>query len=101
MRSTPGSSRSRPQRMGRFAMRREGSPWQGLGTVLLKELADHLDSIRMPLLTLLMVATAAVPFYIAVERLRSTTEAFPVLKLFNPGEAISVVQFLAFVLPVI
>src|SRR5215467_1170541 len=73
MRSTPGSSRSRPQRKGRFAMRREGSPWQGLGTVLLKELADHFDSARMVL-----------------------------LKLFNPGgQTLSVVAILGFVIPVI
>ena len=40
-------------------MRREGSPWQGLGTVVVKELADHFDSARMPLLALLKVAPAA------------------------------------------
>ena len=28
-------------------MRREGSPWQGLGVVMLKELSDHLASARM------------------------------------------------------
>ena len=27
-------------------MRREGSPWQGLDTVVLKELADHFDSAQ-------------------------------------------------------
>ena len=47
-------------------MRREGSPWQGLGTVLLKELADHFDSLRMLGLALLTVLAAAVPFYLAV-----------------------------------
>ena len=41
-------------------MRREGSPWQGLGTVLLKELSDHFDGARMLLLALLMVFAAAV-----------------------------------------
>ena len=34
-------------------MRREGSPWQGLGVVFLKELSDHLTSARMRVLELL------------------------------------------------
>src|SRR5216684_2917867 len=104
MRSTPASSRSRPRRKGRFAMRREGSPWQGLGTVLLKELADHFDSARMLLLALLMVLAAAVPFYSAVEQLRTTTseDPFLLLKLFNPGgQTLSVVAILGFVIPVV
>jgi ABC-2 type transport system permease protein len=83
-------------------MRREGSPWQGLGTVLLKELADHFDSIRMLLLALLVVVAAAVPFYSAVEQLTKTTseDPFLLLKLFNPGQTLSVMQILAFVIPV-
>ena len=28
-------------------MRREGSPWRGVGVVILKELSDHLSSVRM------------------------------------------------------
>jgi ABC-2 type transport system permease protein len=84
-------------------MRREGSPWQGLGTVLLKELADHFDSARMLLLALLIVLAAAVPFYSAVEQLRTTTseDPFLLLKLFNPGgQTLSVVAILGFVIPV-
>jgi ABC-2 type transport system permease protein len=84
-------------------MRREGSPWQGLGTVLLKELADHFDSARMLLLALLMVLAAAVPLYSAIEQLRTTTseDAFLLLKLFNPGgQTLSVVAILGFVIPV-
>src|SRR5262249_21199697 len=104
MRSTPGSSRSRPQRKGRFAMRREGSPWQGLGTVLLKELADHFDSARMVLLALLMVLAAAVALFTPVGPIRTTTseDPFVLLKLFNPGgQTLSVVAILGFVIPVI
>jgi ABC-2 type transport system permease protein len=85
-------------------MRREGSPWQGLGTVLLKELADHFDSARMASLSLLMVLAAAVPFYGAVEQLRTTTseDPFLLLKLFNPGgQNLSVVAILGFVIPVL
>src|SRR6266852_1949062 len=84
-------------------MRREGSPWQGLGTVLLKELADHFDSARMLLLALLMVLAAAVPLYSAIEQLRTTTseDPFLLLKLFNPGgQTLSVVAILGFVIPV-
>src|SRR5207244_3415937 len=43
MKSTPATS-------GRWTMRREGSPWTGLWAVVLKELADHLSSVRMQLL---------------------------------------------------
>src|SRR5579871_859684 len=103
MRSTRGSSRGGPEQKERFAMRREGSPWQGLGTVLLKELADHFDSPRMLLLALLMVLAAAVPFYSAVDQLRTTTseDPFLLLKLFNPGgQTLSVVAILGFVIPV-
>jgi ABC-2 type transport system permease protein len=85
-------------------MRREGSPWQGLGTVLLKEMADHFDSARMALLSLLMVLAAAVPFYNAMDQLRQTTseDPFLLLKLFNPGgQTLSVVAILGFVIPVI
>ena len=84
-------------------MRREGSPWQGLGTVLLKELADHFDSVRMLLLALLMVLAAAVPLYSAIEQLKTTTseDPFLLLKLFNPGgQTLSVVAILGFVIPV-
>ncbi len=84
-------------------MRREGSPWQGLGTVLLKELADHFDSARMLLLALLMVLASAVPFYGAIEQLRTTTseDPFLLLKLFNPGgQTLSLFAILGFVIPV-
>ena len=81
-------------------MRREGSPWQGLGTVLLKELADHFDSARMPLLALLMVVAAAVPVYIGARLLEGTEEPFLLLKLFNPGQTLSVAQILGFLIPI-
>src|ERR1700722_2983411 len=86
--STPSiraSSRNRPPAARRFAMRREGSPWQGMGTVVLKELADHLGSARMRALEWLMLITAAVPLYIAITGLRDTTaeDPFLLLKLFT------------------
>ncbi len=83
-------------------MRREGSPWQGLGTVVLKELADHFDSVRVLLLSLLMALAAAVPLYGAITSLRDTTaeDPFLFLKLFNPGQTLSIVAILGFVVPV-
>ena len=83
-------------------MRREGSPWQGLGAVTVKELADHFGSVRMLMLVLLMVLAAAVPLYGAIEQLRNTTaeDPFLLLKLFNPpGQTLSVVAILGFVIP--
>lgn len=66
-------------------MRREGSPWQGLGTVMLKELADHLSSARMRVLEWLIVLTAAAALYGAIDRLRDTTaeDPFLLLRLFT------------------
>jgi ABC-2 type transport system permease protein len=83
-------------------MRREGSPWQGLGTVVLKELADHFDSVRMLLLALLMILFAMVPLYIASEQaLSSNEDPFLLLRLFNPGGGMSVVLILTFTLPLV
>jgi len=39
-------------------MRREGSVFQGLGAVYVKELADNIASVRMLVLELLVVLTA-------------------------------------------
>ena len=47
-------------------MRREGSPWQGLGVVILKELSDHLTSARMRMLEWLVVLTAIAAVYAAI-----------------------------------
>jgi ABC-2 type transport system permease protein len=84
-------------------MRREGSPWEGLGTVTLKELADHFDSARILLLVVLMVVAAAVPLYLSIEQLRTNTaeDPFLLLKLFNPpDQTLSVAFILGFVIPV-
>ena len=39
-------------------MRREGSAFSGLGVVMLKELSDHLTSVRMRVLEWLVVLVA-------------------------------------------
>ena len=59
-------------------MRREGSPFQGLGTVAVKELADNLSSARMLVLELLIVLTALAALYGAIDSLRQNTAAGPV-----------------------
>ena len=66
-------------------MRREGSPWQGLGPVMLKELADHLSSVRMRVLELLIVLTAGASVLIAIDRVREQVaeDPFVLLKLFT------------------
>ncbi len=66
--------------------RREGSPWEGLSTVFLKELSDNLSSARMVVLELLMVLFGAGVVYLAAEQLRLGTaeDPFLFLRLFAP-----------------
>jgi ABC-2 type transport system permease protein len=84
-------------------MRREGSPWQGLGTVVLKELADHLSSARMRVLEWLVVLTAVAALYSAIDRLRETTaeDPFLLLRLFTVDRPPlpSFVAILGFLIP--
>src|SRR6516165_9962297 len=100
-RSIAASSSGRRSTKRGGAMRREGSPWQGLGTVVLKELADHLDSVRMVLLGLLTILFAMIPLYLASEQILSSSED-PFLKLFNSdGQGLSVVLMLTFTIPLV
>src|SRR5262249_9861394 len=87
-RSTPASSRSRPQRKKERAMRREGSPWQGLGTVYVKELTDHISSIRMLVLEILIFLIGCVIVYFVIDSIRQTTaeDPFVLLKLFTESQ---------------
>jgi ABC-2 type transport system permease protein len=84
-------------------MRREGSPWQGLGTVVLKELADHLSSARMRVLEWLVVLTAVAALYSAIDQLRKTTaeDPFLLLRLFTVDRPPlpSFVAILGFLIP--
>ena len=84
-------------------MRREGSPWQGLGTVTMKEMADHLTSARMRVLELLIVVTAFVVIYFATQQIKETTaeDPFVFLKLFTTGRPPlpSFVAILGFLIP--
>jgi ABC-2 type transport system permease protein len=84
-------------------MLREGSPWQGLGVVVLKELADHTSSVRMRVLEGLIVVTAFAAIYSAIDSLRQTTaeDPFLLLKLFTVGRSPlpSFVGILGFLIP--
>src|SRR5581483_4793090 len=80
------SSRGQSNHRG-CAMRREGSPFQGLGTVTVKEMSDHLSSARMLVLELLVVLTALAALYGAIDNLRQNTaeDPFLLLRLFTAG----------------
>ena len=86
-------------------MRREGSAFQGLGTVVLKELSDHLTSARMRVLELLILLVAFASLYGAIDRLRDTTaeDPFLLLKLFTVDRAPlpSFVGILGFLIPIV
>ena len=84
-------------------MRREGSPWQGLGVVMLKELSDHLASARMRILEWLVVLTALAAVFAAITQVREVTaeDPFLFLRLFTTAREPlpSFVSFLGFLVP--
>jgi ABC-2 type transport system permease protein len=84
-------------------MRREGSPWHGLGVVFLKELSDHLTSVRMRVLEWLVVLTAVAAVYGAIQQIKdvSAEDPFLFLRLFTVSREPlpSFVSFLAFLVP--
>ncbi|MCG2628749.1 ABC transporter permease [Bradyrhizobium sp. WYCCWR 13023] len=84
-------------------MRREGSPFQGTSTVFVKELADHISSVRMLMLQLLIVFTALAALYEAINSLRQNTaeDPFLLLRLFTIDQAPlpSFVAILGFLIP--
>jgi len=84
-------------------MRREGSPWQGLGVVTLKELSDHFSSARMRVLEWLVVLVALAAVYGAIQQIRDVTaeDPFLFLRLFTTARdpLPSFVSFLSFLVP--
>src|SRR6201993_1406564 len=99
-RSMPARSRRKKRR---FVMRREGSAFQGLGTVFVKELSDNISSVRMLVLELLVVLTALAALYGAIDNLRQNTaeDPFLLLRLFTLSSAPlpSFVAILGFLIP--
>jgi len=70
-------------------MRREGSAFQGVGAVFVKELSDNISSVRMLMLELLIVLTAMAALYEAINTLRKNTaeDPFLLLRLFTVDQA--------------
>lgn len=86
-------------------MRREGSAFQGLGTVVLKELSDHMASVRVIVLGLLVILVAFASLYGAISQIRDTTaeDPFLLLKLFTTDRPPlpSFVGILGFLIPIV
>src|SRR3984885_197878 len=84
-------------------MRREGSAFQGLGVVMLKELSDHLSSVRMRVLEWLVVLVALAALYGAIQQIKDTTaeDPFLFLRLFTTSREPlpSFVSFISFLVP--
>ena len=85
-------------------MRREGSPFTGLGPVFMKELSDHLSSTRMLVLTLFVIVFGAFPVASSLQALRTVVsqDAFLFLRIFTiePEQVpISFITALNFILP--
>lgn len=82
---------------------REGSPWRGLWAVVAKEMADHLTSVRMGILEAIVLLTAAVTLYMALQNLPSGTSEFLFLRLFTTSQdpLPAFVGFLGFLVPLI
>ncbi len=85
-------------------MRREGSPFTGLGPVFLKELSDHLSSIRMLVLILFVIVFGAFPVASSLQTLRTvvSNDAYLYLRIFTiePERVqISFITALNFIIP--
>ena len=72
-------------------MRREGSAFHGVGVVVLKELSDHLTSVRMRVLEWLVVLIALAALYGAIQQIKDTTaeDPFLFLRLFTMSSQIA------------
>ncbi|MCW5746866.1 MAG: ABC transporter permease [Alphaproteobacteria bacterium] len=84
-------------------MQREGSPFTGVGAVFLKEYADHLSSVRMRVLELLVVAIGVVIVAFAIVNMRETVtrDEFLFLNLFLYQREGSIVPSLLGVLAIL
>jgi ABC-2 type transport system permease protein len=84
---------------------REGSPWTGLWAVVAKEMADHLSSMRMVILEVLIVLAALGTMYAATHNIQQTTsqDQFLYLRLFTTAQSPlpAFVSLLAFFIPLV
>ncbi len=85
-------------------MQREGSPWRGVGVVTRKELADHLSSVRMLVIELLVVVTGVVIVLVSLQQIRDVTaeDPFLLLRVFTrSGEQLSFVFVMTLLVPLV
>src|SRR5262245_56093199 len=85
-------------------MRREGSAFQGLGVVTLKEIADHFSSILVVVLVVLVVGVAVVSVAGAVGQIKELTaeDPFLFLRLFTrSGGVLPLGALLSFFVPLV
>jgi ABC-2 type transport system permease protein len=86
-------------------MLRKGSPFTGLSVIAMKEAADHMASIRVLLVMLLVLLTALGAVYGAIGQIKATTseDPFLFLRLFTIAQEPlpSFVAFLGFLLPLV
>jgi len=87
------------------AQPREGSPWTGMWTVILKEMADHLSSTRIFILDILILLAALGTVYVATQELQQTVgqDQFLYLRLLtNSRQPLpAFVGLLAFFVPLV
>ncbi|MES1153155.1 MAG: ABC transporter permease subunit [Dongia sp.] len=90
MTSIPATSKPQQERPAepRDGARRRGSPWAGLGTVFAKELADHLSSVRMRVLEILILLIGLGAVYTAIQNIKTVTaeDPFLFLRLFTNAQ---------------
>jgi ABC-2 type transport system permease protein len=86
-------------------MRREGSPWTGVGAVFRRELSDNLSSVRMRFLEVLVVLTGTAAVYAAIGEIRNLVaeDRFVFLRIFTVAREPlpSFITFLAFLIPIV
>jgi ABC-2 type transport system permease protein len=99
------AQRSATAASGAASARREGSPWNGVWAVVVKEMADYLTSARMLILELITVLTAVGTVWAATGQLRETVgqDRFLFLRLFTTGQEPlpALIGFLVFLAPII
>lgn len=86
-------------------MLRKGSPFTGLSVIAMKEAADHMASVRVLLVMLLVLLTAFGAVFGAIGQIKATTseDPFLFLRLFTIAKEPlpSFVAFLGFLLPLV
>lgn len=97
---------AKPDQLADAAPReREGSPWTGIWSVVLKEMADHLSSTRIFILEILILLAALGTVYVATQNIQQTTaeDQFLYLRLFTTAQQPlpAFVGLLAFFIPLV